>query len=254
MKLGLVTYNMAKEWDLDTIIEKCEETGFQGVELRTTHAHGVESDLSKKEREEVKDKFESSDVELVGIGTAFEYHSLDEDELRKNIEGTKEYAVLARDIGAEEIKVRPNGLQVDKGVEKGKTLEQIGNSLRECGEYAQDYDIEIRLEVHGQGTKDPKNIQRIMEVADHDNVKVCWNSNDSDVIDGSVAANFHRVQDWITQIHMRDLFLDYPWKELFTLLRGIDFDGWCLAEIPGSSDPVRVMKYYRALWEELSSP
>ena len=42
MKLGLVTYNMAKDWDVPTIIENCVETVFSGVELRTTHSHGVE--------------------------------------------------------------------------------------------------------------------------------------------------------------------------------------------------------------------
>ena len=75
MQLGLVTYNMAKEWDIDTIIEKCANTGFEGVELRTTHAHGVEVDLSKEERAEVKKRFEDSPIELAGLGSAFEYHS-----------------------------------------------------------------------------------------------------------------------------------------------------------------------------------
>ena len=42
MKLGLVTYNMAKDWDVPTIIKNCQDTGFEGVELRTTHAHKVE--------------------------------------------------------------------------------------------------------------------------------------------------------------------------------------------------------------------
>lgn len=253
MKLGLVTYNMAKDWDLETIIEKCEETGFQGVELRTTHAHGVEDDLNESERKDVREMFESSNVELVGLGSAFEYHATDQKEVKENIEGTKLYVVLASDVGAEEVKVRPNGLQLDKGIPKEQTLEQIGLALRECGEFAKDYDIQIRLEVHGQGTREPRNIRKIMEFADHDNVFVCWNSNDTDVENGSIANNFHLLEDWIAQIHMRDLFLDYPWKELFTHLRGIDFDGYCLAEIPGSSDPVRVLNYYRALWEELSS-
>ena len=47
MKLGLVTYNMAKDWDIPTIINNCTETGFEGVELRTTHAHKVEVSLSQ---------------------------------------------------------------------------------------------------------------------------------------------------------------------------------------------------------------
>ena len=41
MKLGIVTYNIARDWDLETLIANCEETGFAGVELRTTHAQAL---------------------------------------------------------------------------------------------------------------------------------------------------------------------------------------------------------------------
>ena len=53
MKLGIVTYNIAKDWDLATIIKNCAETTFQGVELRTSHAHGVEVGLNKEQRGEL---------------------------------------------------------------------------------------------------------------------------------------------------------------------------------------------------------
>ncbi|MBU7004383.1 MAG: sugar phosphate isomerase/epimerase [Theionarchaea archaeon] len=255
MKLGLVTYNMAKDWDIATIIENCQQTGFEGVELRTTHAHGVEETLTQDERKKVRETFESSDVKLVGLGSAFEYHSVDPEEVRRNIEGTNSYTVLARDVGAEEVKVRPNALQVDAGIPVEKTLEQIGLALRECGEFAEDYDIEIRLEVHGRGTNDPKYVRKIMDFADHDNVFVCWNSNNSDIIDGSVRENFDLLKDKIRQVHMRDLFLEeYPWGEMLGLLGKMDFKGFCLAEVPESPDPIRVMNYYRALWKALSFP
>jgi len=90
MKLGLVTYNLAKDWDVDTIIEMCTKHGFEGVEPRTTHAHGIEVDLSAEQRKEIRSKFEDSPIELAGLGSAFEYHSPDPDELRRNIEGTKD--------------------------------------------------------------------------------------------------------------------------------------------------------------------
>jgi len=46
-----------------------------------------------------------------------------------------------------------------------------------------------------------------------------------------------------------DLYLeDYPFRRLMTRLNEIRFTGFCLAEIPPSTDPVRLMKYYRALW------
>ena len=78
MKLGLVTYNMAKDWDVPTIIENCVETGFSGVELRTTHAHGVEVDLSADERAAVKQQFADSPIEIAGLGSAYDYHATDQ--------------------------------------------------------------------------------------------------------------------------------------------------------------------------------
>ena len=55
VKLGLVTYNLAKSWDLDTIVERCSSHGIAAVELRTTHAHGVEISMGTEERKAVRE-------------------------------------------------------------------------------------------------------------------------------------------------------------------------------------------------------
>ncbi len=251
MKLGIVTYNIAKDWDLDTIIEKCEATGIEGVELRTTHAHGVEVTLSAAERGEVKKKFEKSKVEIAGLGSAFEYHALEQDVVRKNIEGTKDYAVLARDVGAPGIKVRPNGLQEKAGVPVEKTLEQIGLALRECGEFAAGVGVQIRLEVHGGGTSHPPHIRTILDIANHENVVACWNSNQREVEDGSVKQYFDLLAGRIGLVHMRDLVAGYPWAEFLGLLKKSGYQGFCLGELPGSPEPERILKYYRAVWDAL---
>ena len=53
MQLGLVTYQWGADWDLSTVIENCEKTGFAGVELRSTHKHGVEPSLDDAQRKAV---------------------------------------------------------------------------------------------------------------------------------------------------------------------------------------------------------
>lgn len=248
MKLGIVTYLIAKDWDCDTIIKKCTETGLTGVELRTTHAHGVEVSLSPGERETVKKKFADSPVTLVGLGSAFEYHAVDPEELKKNIDGTKEYTVLAHDVGAEGVKVRPNNLPDQVPVEK--TVEQIGASLREVAAFAADYGVKIRLEVHGHKSCHPPIIKQIMDVADHPNAYVCWNSNMRDMDEnGSIDRHFAMLKDRIDICHINNLWNDYPWERLFQLLKRSNFDSYCLAEIPDSSDPVTVLRYYRKLLE-----
>ena len=247
LRLGTVTYNLAKDWNIATIIKNCEEARFEGVELRTSHAHGVEVALSKTQREDVKKRFQDSKVGLMGLGSAFEYHTPDQTRLRKDIDATKEYIVLAHDVGASGVKVRPNGLPKEVPVEK--TLEQIGKSLRELGEFADGYGQQIRLEVHGTGTSLLPNIKRIMDVADHKSVGVCWNSNQTDLEGEGFDHNFDLVKGRIFTVHMRDLFLEeYPFRRLLTRLNEIGFAGFCLAEIPESTDAVRVMKYHRALF------
>src|SRR5437773_196295 len=141
MKVGLITYNLARAWDIETIIKNCAEARFEGVELRTTHAHGVEVQLSPPERDRVKKRFLDSPVDLISLGSTFEFQSTDPAELRKNIEGTKAYLELAHDVGAEAVKVRPNGLP--RGVEPARTMEQIGKALRECGEHGARYGIKV---------------------------------------------------------------------------------------------------------------
>jgi len=247
MKLGIVTYNIAKDWDVPTLIKNCTETGFQGAELRTTHAHGVEVTLTKLQREEVKKRFRDSSVELMGLGSAFDYHTADQAKLRADIAATKEYIVLAKDVGATGVKVRPNGFPSE--VPEAKTLEQIGKSLLELGEFGAGHGVDIRLEVHGKGTSLVPNIKTIMDVAKHKNVGVCWNSNQTDLEGAGFDHNFDLVKDCILTVHMRDLYLsEYPFRKLLTSLTKLGYSGYCLAEIPESKDPVRVLNYYRSLW------
>ena len=253
MKLGLVTYNMAKDWDLKTLIANCKTTGFEGVELRTTHPHGVEPTLSPAQRAEVKKQFEDSPVKLWGLGSVCEYHSADPAEVKKNIEITRDFVKLAKDVGAVGVKVRPNGLQVDKGIPKEKTLEQIGKALNECGKIAADYGIEIWLEVHGRDTCMPQNIHAIMQACGHPSVGACWNSNKTDIVNGSVKENFNLLKPWIRSSHIIELCDEgYPWAELFGLFKQMNYQRFTLAEIQASSDPIRVMNYYRAVWKQLA--
>jgi len=253
LKLGLVTYNLAKDWDIPTIIDMCSKTGFEAVELRTTHAHGVEPSLSKEERYKVRKIFENSSVRLLSLGTTCEYHAIEKSEVIRNIELTKKFIELAYDVGALGVKVRPNGLQVDKGIPVEKTLEQIGLALRECGEFAEKYNVEVWLEVHGEGTSNLEYIRRIMEIADHKNVGVCWNSNKTDIVNGSIKETFNLVKNWIRSVHIHELYDEsYPWRELFSLLKEINYNRYCLAEIPESKEPERLMLYYRALFKELA--
>ena len=103
--------------------------------------------------------------------------------------------------------------------------------------------------MHGAETQRVPRIRKIFDYGgNHPAVRACWNSNPTDLLDGGFDANFALLKNQIGQIHMRDLFEEYPFRKLITNLAQMNFQGYCFAEIPESADPVRVLKYFRGLF------
>lgn len=251
-QLGLVTYNLAATWSLPTLVKIATDTHLAAVELRTTHAHGVEPSMTPDERQRVRELFQRSPVKLWGLGTTCEFHSPDAKVVEKNIATCQDFLQLAHDLGAVGVKVRPNGLPKEVAVEK--TLEQIGKAVAECGKRGDDLGVEVWVEVHGGGTSEPRHMKTIMEAANHPRVGLTWNSNRQDVENGSVASSFALLKPWIKSVHINELYGSYPYRELFKLLREAKYDRYTLIELPQKLEPVPgelLLRYYHALWREL---
>lgn len=258
MRLGMVTYNVAHDWDLETILKTYRELGLAGVEFRTTHAHGVEPELPRSRRLEIRRKFEDAGVVIWGPGSACEFHSPDPAVVRRNIEETKRFIELAHDLGGTGVKVRPNGFP--EGVSRARTLEQIGESLRACGEAAEGSGVTVCCEMHGKGTAEPRNMHTMMTIADHPQVAVTWNSNREYDGEGEVFdANFELMRPYIRHVHINELVNGYPYERLFELLNRTGYDGLAMIEAHamkggGLESNIRFLKYYMALWDVWSRP
>jgi sugar phosphate isomerase/epimerase len=226
---GLVTYMWGAKMDLPALIKNCETTGMQAVELRTTHAHGVEPSLNEAQRKEVQKRFGDTAVVCVGLGSDERFDNPDPAVVRKAIERSKEFIRLSHDIGSSGVKVKPD--KFHKDVPHEKTIEQIGKSLNELGEYAAGFGQQVRLEVHGECAELPT-IKAIMDIATDSNVAVCWNSNVSDLKGDGLEKNFNLVRKRFgATCHVREVTgRDYPWDELVKLLVKSDYEGYVLLE------------------------
>ncbi len=253
MQFGLVTYLWAQHWDLPTIITNCELAGFKGVELRTQHAHGVETSLSSSQRADVKKRFADSNVTCIGYGANFEYHSPDAAKLRENIEQTKEYIKLCAEIGATGIKVKPNDLPADVPAEK--TIAQIASSLNEVGKFAKDFGQLVRVEVHGNKTQEIPVMRAIFDQVTETDVKICWNCNDQDLLPPGLEANFNSLKGWFGDtVHVRELNEgNYPYQQMFDLFKAINYKGWILLEARTEpADTVAAMKDQLAIFTKMT--
>ncbi len=249
---GLVTYQWAKDWDLPTLLKNCKTANVLGVELRTTHAHGVERTLSKQQRGEVAQQFADSPVTLVGIGSNERYDNPDAAVLKKAIADTQDFIKLSHDVGGSGVKVKPDSFH--KGVSEEETIEQIGRSLNAVGKYGADWGQQIRLEVHGKCAHLPT-IRKILDVADHPNVAICWNCNKQDLEGKGLDENFALVKDRLgATTHIHDLINDpYPHKRFFELMAGANYTGWLMLEegkLP-KQDTVAALAEQRKLFDQM---
>ena len=93
----------------------------------------------------------------------------------------------------------------------------------------------------------------ILEIANHHNCNACWNANPGEPDEnGSIRSAWDMIGKWVRSVHIHDLFDPYPYRELFGLLAKSGYgDRFTMVEMGATSDPERVLMYYRRLWEEL---
>jgi hypothetical protein len=234
---GLVTYLWGRDLPLDVLLETCSSAGVGGVELRTTHAHGVEPSLDAARRREVRGRFDDSGVTLVGLGSDERFDSPDPARVRAAVEATRGYLQLSHDLGGTGVKVKPD--RFHDGVPRERTIAQIAGSLRELGVFADGLGQQVRLEVHG-GCADPRVIREIMEATDHPAVRVCWNSNARDLRSPGLEEGFRLLRPFFGDtLHVRELDdVAYPHHLLTRLLVDTDWRGWMLLEAHSNPGPV----------------
>ncbi len=59
-------------------------------------------------------------------------------------------------------------------------------------------------------------------------------------------AQFNLIKDRIRNVHLRELYTEYPWRQLFSLLSQSGYKGYLDIELSDEScEPVRMMKNYR---------
>lgn len=254
MNFGLCTYMWGADWGIPDIIKNLKQLGIKGVELRVDHAHKVSPELTPEQRTAVRQTFEQAEITLLGMGTNAAFDSPDPEKLKMNIELAKSFIKLSHDIGGSGVKVKPNDYHDKENVPHEKTNEQIGKALAELGEFALGLGQEVRLEVHGSVGKSLASIRSIMETAKADNVRICWNSNPTDLEEGGLEKNFALVKDYVGQTtHVHELEDGkYPFDKLMKLFVDADYDGWWLLEASSKpEDKVKALGEQKALFGKM---
>ena len=263
MKLSLLTYNMAKQFDLPKLIEVARQGGFAGIEFRAeaNHRHGVELDTPREARREVRERMQDAYLEVVGIGLSSRFDTPDEARRLEVVERTKRFVELAADVGCRRIRVFGNdmpkqGLDGGPPPDRDTVIRYVGEALRELAEFAAPHGVDVLLEMHGQFNH-WHYARSAVEHAAHPGVGLVYNSDLRDLVAGSCAATYERVRHLIRHVHMHAFTRGFPYPELFGLLQRDGYQGYLSSEIdqaePTAEDYLLMYAHLFRAWNALAA-
>jgi len=252
MRLGLHGWVMGRERDLETMIGICAESGMASFEIMESDEFksSVPLETPPDERAAIKRSFEEAGVEIAALSINCPYDSMDEAESRANIEKTKEYIQLAKDIGAPRLRCLGDRLHEDEGEAKEVTIARVAGALRELCEYADPFGVDCPIEMHNQFSP-WENSLAVVEQADHPRCYLVHNGTPQNTPPEQWDEVWARIQPYVRHVHVHDILSDrFPHKKFFHTLRDSGYDGLVSLELQPSDDPVRVLKLTKALVDE----
>ncbi|NCO32681.1 MAG: hypothetical protein AUJ92_14365 [Armatimonadetes bacterium CG2_30_59_28] len=255
MKFCFMTW-VCPEWDTPTIIEKCRQYGYHGVEFRVEcdHKHGVELDASPDHLRWVQQSFANAGVETPCIATSQRFSSNDPAERRQQVDVAKRYVELAAAIEVPIIRVF--GGPIPEGVDRRTATSYIAEALRELGAFADQHDVVVGLETHDHFSL-ARDAVAVINETDHPRVRCLWDIMHPVSHGETMAEAFSHVKPHVVHCHIHDgrrengnIVLTFPGegivdhREAVQLLQTIGFDGHLSGEFINWLPPDEVLPKY----------
>jgi len=250
MHLGLMAYQLAKDWDTETAARMCKDGRMESFEFfaEPSYKQKVGLDMQPAEAKKTRKVFADAGVQIAGLAITEVYDSPNVAQLKEAVARTKQYVLLAVDIGAP--RLRCLGDKLHDNEPKAWTIARIANALSEIVHYSAGLGVDIGFEMHGSFT----NWEDALEVVKRVNHPRCYLVHNSQP-GNTPPEDFDRVFDILRphlgHVHLHDL-LDtrFPYKKLLRRLRDTNYEGYCSLELAPSQDPLRVLHLTHALFEE----
>lgn len=191
---------------LEAILRRAADLGYDGVEPRLGHAHGIASDATPAQRQTIRKKFADSGIALCCI--ASQGNLTDPQTRRQTIELHRRVIELAGDLSCPRIRIFGGQLPAD--MSRQQAVEEVAVALREPAAEAHAAGTMLCLETHDDWC-DPEDVAALMERVDHPGLAVNWDMMHPTRAAGvAVEEGFNRLRPWIRHVHIHDGLLSEP--------------------------------------------
>src|SRR5690349_15624194 len=149
MHLGLMAYQLAKEWDVETTAKMCKEGRMESFEFfaEPSYKQKISLDMQPAEAKKTRKLFADSGVQVAGLAITERYDWPNVTQVKEAVARTKQYVLPAVDIGAN--RLRCLGDKLHDTEPKSWTIARIASALSEIVHYSAGLGVDIGFEMHG---------------------------------------------------------------------------------------------------------
>jgi len=217
MKLSFTTLGCPK-WTMQQIVENAAKMGFDGVDFR-----GLLEDIDISRRSEfttglneTKQMFADYGLAVSGISVSARFAVADLVEKQKQFEEARRNMKLAAKLDAYIVRVFGGSLPESHNVQKIMPI--IAENLRQIGDEAEEYGINLALETHDDWT-DSAVCARLISQVDHPRVRILWDLHHPYRANGEPPeVTYTNLAKYTVGIHVKDSILDDKGQPVYVLL------------------------------------
>ncbi len=209
--MKLAGHTMATpEFDVFEALRFFAKLKLDGAEIvvQTGYESGIPYEADDAFVQKVKDEADSLGLEIAGVTPYLNrYNDLDETARRNEVAALNRVIDMAQILGAKSIRIYGGAFADDEIDPGGAKLSQLVKSMRECGEYAVRYGIQLSIENHfGTMTTTAQNTMKAIKAINHPNVGILYDQANLAFFPAEEYREAIALQkDWIRYVHVKDL-------------------------------------------------
>jgi sugar phosphate isomerase/epimerase len=270
MKLAFTTLGCL-EWDMDTILSKAVEYGFDGVDFRGYLGTLELFNLPKftTQAKETARRFANARLEVPCFSSSARIFYKTDSEKAGHLEEIKAYVRICEAFGTRFIRIFGGAIG---DTPRAQAIEMAGKNLKAMAAIAEDHNVKLLLETHDDWVN-CAHLKTLMEFVDSDSVGILWDIHHPyRSVGESPSKTWQTLGKWIQYTHWKDSFPkgdghqlslvgdgDLPLEEIFCILKQGDYTGYLTLEWekkwhPEIEEPEVAFPGYVRFMRELISP
>jgi len=241
MKLAFSTLG-CPGWDLDTILNKGKEYGFDAVDFRGLQDEMVvpRAEAFSARLNETLKKFQGSGLQISCLSSSVQCVPRDKESLKASMDELQLYLELASKVGSPYVRIF--GGKGPEGSSREQRLDMGSKVLHGMAELAGRRSVQLLLETHDDWCSS-KDVKALLAATDHPCVGVCWDLHHPHKFGETPRETWSNLFPNVWYVHVKDAKIggngeeklclvgegDLPLKEFLLVLKEGRYPGiYCL--------------------------